>query len=262
MSARRSPWQVQRSVLFALILRELKARFGGRWLGAAWIVAEPLAHVLLMVLAFGVVRHRLVPGVDYVMFLVTGLLPFFMFRSLTLRLMGAVDANQGLFGYRQVKPLDALVSRAVLEVSLYSVVYLLVLALMGLLGLRVLPVQPLELMGLSAALLFGGFGMGIALAVLTDDVPRVRSLVRVAVIALYLISGVVVPVQALPVGLHAWLVWNPVLHALELSRNAWFGTAYLPMAQASAAYLGGFALLSLAGALLLYRARRHRLVAL
>ena len=231
MKARRTSWEVQRSVLFALMLRELKTRFGGQWLGALWIIAEPLAHVLLMMLIFGYVRHRLLPGVAYEMFLVTGLLPFFMFKSLVLRLMDAIDANQGLFGYRQVKPLDALVSRAVLEVGMYSVVYVLVLTLMAFLGLSVVPQRPLELIGVSAALLCGGLGLGVTLAVLTDDVPRARAIVRIIFFPLYMISGVVLPMNTLTSDLQSWLLWNPVLHALEISRGLYFGAAYQPMAE-------------------------------
>jgi capsular polysaccharide transport system permease protein len=248
-------------VLFALLLRELKTRFGGRWLGAMWVVAEPLAHVLLLMLIFGAVRDRLLPGVDFVMFLVTGLLPFFMFRSLALRLMEAIDANRGLFGYRQVKPMDALISRAALETGLYSLVYLVVLALLAWLGFSVVPDRPLELMAISAALLTGGFGVGLTLAVLTDDVPQVRTLVRIAFFPLYLLSGVIFPVHTLPDELLQWLLWNPVLHALELSRGVYF-SAYPPIPQASGAFVGAFGLLALGFGLSLYRVRRHRLLAI
>jgi capsular polysaccharide transport system permease protein len=257
----RSAWEIQRAVLFALLLRELKTRFGGRWLGAVWVLAEPLAHILLMMLILGYWRARLLPGVDYVMFLVTGLLPFFMFKSLALRLMEAVDANRGLFGYRQMKPMDTLVSRAVLETGLYSLVYLAVLVLMAWLGLRVVPAHPLELIAISTALLAGGFGVGLMLAVLTDDLPQARGLVRIVFFPLYLMSGVVFPLHTLPEDVLPWLLWNPVLHALEVSRGYYFN-GYQPLAQASASVVGAFALLTLSLGLSLYRVRRQRLITL
>jgi capsular polysaccharide transport system permease protein len=257
----RSAWEIQRTVLFALLLRELKTRFGGRWLGAVWVLAEPLAHVLLVMLILGYWRHRLLPGLDYVMFLVTGLLPFFMFKSLALRLMEAIDANRGLFGYRQLRPMDALVSRAALEIGLYSLVYLAVLVLMAWFGLRVLPDRPLELIAVSTALLAGGFGTGLVLAVLTDDLPQARGLVRITFFPLYLVSGVVFPVNTLPSDVLPWLLWNPLLHALEVSRGYYFN-AYQPLVQANASVVGAFALLTLGLGLSLYRVRRQRLIAL
>lgn len=257
----RSAWAVQRSVLFALILRELKTRFGGQWLGALWTLGEPLVHVAAMLLILGYWRHRLLPGVDYVMFLVTGLVPFFMFRSLGLRLMAAVDSNMGLFAYRQVKPFDTLISRAVLETSIYSFVYVALLMGLGWYGFDVIPDRPLELMGVSAIFLVIGFGLGTALAVLTDTAPQARALVRLAFWPLYLVSCVILPVQTLPPEIRQWLLWNPVLHALELLRGYYF-SGYRPLEETSLSYVVFTALVTLALGLSLYRVRRHRLVAL
>lgn len=260
-SAERSSWAVQRSVLFALILRELKTRFGGRWLGALWTLGEPLVHVGVMLLVLGYWRHRLLPGVDYVMFLITGLIPFFMFKSLGLRLMAAIDANMGLFAYRQVKPFDTLVSRALLEIGVYSVVYVTLLAALSQFGFDVLPDRPLEVMGVSILLLVTGFGLGTGLAVVTDDATQARVLVRLAFWPLYLLSCVILPVQSLPPDVRKWLLWNPILHALELLRGFYF-SGYRPLPEASLGYVALVALLMLAGGLSLYRVRRHHLVTL
>ncbi|MFZ2652305.1 MAG: ABC transporter permease [Burkholderiaceae bacterium] len=257
--SRRSPWQVQRAVLYALVLRELKTRFGGRWFGALWVLAEPLVHVLLLLMLLGAARHRLLPGIDFVLFLVTGLLPFFMFRNLALRSMDAIDANRGLFGYRQVRPIDALLARAILEVALYSVVYLLVLALLGWGGYDVLPARPLEVAASSAALLLLGLGIGLTLAVATDALPQARGLVRIAFFPLYLLSGVIFPIQSLPGEVLSWLLWNPVLHALEVSRGFFF-VGYRPVAEASGAYVAACAIVCTAFGLSLYRVRRQRLL--
>jgi capsular polysaccharide transport system permease protein len=97
--------------------------------------------------------------------------------------------------------------------------------------------------------------------VLTDEAPRARVLVRIVFFPLYLISGVVLPLHTLSSDVLPWLLWNPVAHALEVSRGLYF-SAYHPIAQASASYVYAFALLALVCGLSLYRVRRHRLVAL
>jgi capsular polysaccharide transport system permease protein len=74
-------------------------------------------------------------------------------------------------------------------------------------------------------------------------------------------SGVVFPVHTLPADVLPWLLWNPVLHALEVSRGYYFN-GYQPLAQASASVVGAFALLTLSLGLSLYRVRRQRLIAL
>ena len=100
---KRTAWDIQRAVFLALFVRELKTRFGGRWLGVFWVLLEPTAHLAMLLVIFAFIRHRLLPGLEFPVFLLTGLVPFFVFRNLTLRGMDSVDSNRGLFGYRQVK---------------------------------------------------------------------------------------------------------------------------------------------------------------
>lgn len=256
----RSSWQIQRAVTFALFLRELKTRFGGQWLGVFWTLLEPLAHLAFLMLVFGYIRRRVLPGIEYPVFLITGLIPFLMFKSLVLRLMDSVDANRGLFGYRQVKPLDPLISRALLEISIYSMIYLIMLAVLGWLGFAVVPVRPLELIFISALLLVTGFGLGVLFAVATDELPRARSFIRIVFLPLYLMSGVIFPVSKLPAFVLPWLLWNPVLHAIELSRGYFF-PQYHVLPQVSVRYVAICAIVALAVGLSLYRVRRHRLLA-
>ena len=121
----RTPWEIQRSVIYALLIRELKTRMGGKWLGAFWAFGQPLAHVMFMDFMLETVRGRVMANVDFSVFLVTGVIPFALFKNLSLRLMGAVEANRGLFAYRQVKPMDAFLSRALLEIVISATVFVL-----------------------------------------------------------------------------------------------------------------------------------------
>lgn len=259
--APRKSWQIQRTVVFALFLREIKTRFGGRWMGIFWVLLEPLAHVLLMMAMFGVMHRAAAPGIEYPVFLVTGLLPFFAFKGLALRLMDAVDSNRGLFGYRQVKPMDALLSRALLETALNAVVYLIALALLGWIGFQFLPARPLELMATGFLLLVLGAALGTAFAVATNELPQTRSFIRIAAFPLYMLSGVIFPVHAIPADYHVYLLWNPVLHLIELSRASFF-SQYVLVQGINIEYPLAWCLLATMGALSLYRVRRLSLIAI
>lgn len=256
----RTPWQIQRAVLFALLQRDLKARFGGRWLGVFWILMEPIAHVTILMLIFAYLRERLVPGVPFVLFLVTGLFPFFIFRALSLRVMGAIDGSRGLFGYRQVKPIDALIVRGALEALLYSVIYAVFLVALGWYGLPSFPDEPLQVAVASGVLIVLGLSLGVLFAVLTDELPQLRVFIRIAFFPLYILSGVMFPISVLPSAALPWLLWNPILHLLEMQRGYFF-SHYPVIEQASLAYPSGLAVLLLAAALSVYRLRRHRLLA-
>jgi capsular polysaccharide transport system permease protein len=258
--AGRSAWEVQRAVLFALLLREMKARVGGQWVGAVWTLFEPLAHVALMVTILGFLRDMLVPGVEVPVFLVTGLIPFFLFQNLAFRLMDSIEANRGLFNYRQVKPFDTLLSRAAVESIMNLVVYGFSLGILGWMGYHVVPARPLEMLGVNLLLIFFGTGFGLFAAVIGHDRPRLRSMLRMVMMPLYFASGVIFPVHGLPQEYLDWLLWNPLLHLVELSRHS-FMASYTPAPGVNALYPLLFALAVAALGMALYRTNRLRLIA-
>lgn len=257
---KRTPWQIQKAVYFALFLREVKTRFGGRSLGAFWLLLEPVAHLAIMMLIFGYIRHRVLPGLEFPVFLLSGVVPFFMFRSIALRVMDGVDGNRGLFGYRQVKPFDTLMTRAALEVSLYGTVYLILLVALGWLGFHPLPSAPLEVFAIFALMIVMGFAMGLVFAIATDDLPQLRSFVRIMFLPLYLMSGVIFPIASIPFEARKWFIWNPVLHAIETLRGYYF-TQYHLIVEIDVTYPLAFTLVTLVFGMALYRVRRDRLVA-
>jgi capsular polysaccharide transport system permease protein len=259
-SSKRSPLQIQRAVLLALVIRELRSRVQGKWLGLLWMVLEPLAHVMLMLTLFGF-RHNVVTiNIEFPVFLVTGVLPFFMFRNLSRRLPGAVASNRSLFAYRQVKPIDAMVARAAVETSLYSAVYLAALVLLGWLGYHWLPQAPLELLAVSVLIFGFGAGLGLVFTVLSHGRPRVQALIGMLFYPLYFITGVIFPLHSLSEQVLQWLLWNPMLHLIDLSRT-YFMPNYQALNGVNLAYPAACTLVVLALGISMYRVYRHRLIA-
>lgn len=257
---KRTPWEIQRAVWFALLQRELKARFGGRWVGWFWVLFEPLAHIGYLLVLFGSIRHHFMPGVSFELFLLIGLVGFFMFRDASLRVMGSVDGNRALFGYRQVKPIDPIIARVALDTLLHTAVLAVFLLVFEWAGIDAMPARPLEVLACFVLLLAFGLGLGLLFVVLTDDVPQVRIVIRLAYLPLYLISGVIFPLQALPPGVLDWLTWNPLLHLIERLRGFYFDQ-YVVLPEASLGFAAEWALVTLAVGMGLYRLRRHRLLA-
>lgn len=257
---KRSPWQVQRDVLFALIVREAHARVGGQWVGAIWTLIEPLAHTLLFVVLYGILIANAAPTEDYPVFLAVGMVSFFFFQNLENRLMDGIESNRGVFAYRQVQPVDVLLARAVIEFGMNLLVFLFTMSLLGWLGYVVVPNDPLAVVGVTVLITGFGGAYGLLLASLTHDRPRVRSMVRMTSLPLYLSSGVMFKVDLLPREYIEILLWNPMLHLVELSRHA-FIAAYVPTPGVNAAYPMLVTLVILAWGLALYRVKRNELVA-
>ncbi len=218
----RSPLVVMRRVLHALMLREVMTRFGSYRLGALWLILDPLIQVGVMVALFAGILNRVMPNVEYAIYLATGIVPWLMFGDIVNRGMASVNANKGLFSFRQVRPLDAFLARVFLEFFIYSLVFVIVLVVLMLVGYKVRMDRPLEflLSYLSVAAL--ATAISLLMMSLQAFVPEVRKAVGVSLRFLYLISGVILPMSVVPWEYRQYFMWNPLLHAMELGREAFF----------------------------------------
>jgi capsular polysaccharide transport system permease protein len=250
----RSPLQIQRDVIYALLLRELSSRFGKSRGGFLWVLFEPIAHLLVPIFIFGFIRQRLMPGVDYPVFLVYGFLPFLLFKAICLQIVNGVNAGQGLLSYRQVLLMDVFIAKALAHCVIQAIVFILVLSGLAMFGYEVLPARPIELAGVLALTVILGFGLGVVFAALTSLVPDARPVIQVMFMPLYFASGILFPVARFPDQWVQWMAINPVLHLVELTRVTGI-ERYEPMEFLSLTYPLLLALVVTIVGLMLYRLR-------
>jgi len=218
----RTSWQIQQSVIFALFIRELRTRFGSYKGGYIWLLVEPIAHIIVLTLTFAYIRQRGISGIDIQVFLVTGIAPFLLFKNIALRIMDGIDANRGLLSFRQIKPMDIFIARAMLDALISVIVFALLLIGMAWWGLDVPFRDPLTVLVIYALLIFMGLGLGMILSVIVHYIPEAKTIIRLTMMPLYLLSGIIYPVAKMPQELLPYLLWNPLLHAFELIRGAFF----------------------------------------
>jgi capsular polysaccharide transport system permease protein len=253
-STARSHFQIQRDVIYALLLRELSSTFGKNRGGYFWALVEPLAHLLVPVFIFTFIRQRLIPGVEYPVFLVYGFLPFLLFKSICLQLVNGVNTTGGLLAYRQVLLMDVFVAKAMAYAVIQAVVFALVLTGLAMFGFDVLPPRPLELAAVLALTVMLAFGLGLVLAAVASLIPDARSVVSIMFMPLYFISGILFPVTRFPDEWMQRMAINPLLHLVELSRSMGV-EGYEPFKYLSLAYPVTLAFTLTAVGLMLYRLR-------
>ncbi len=117
----RSSWQVQKSVIYALFLREVNVRFSAGKLGYFWVIFEPLMQISIFVMV-KVLLFGSNSVLDYPVFITLGFVAFNLFRHLVDRSMSSFKANKGLYAYKQVKPIDTLVARLMVEILVTGVI--------------------------------------------------------------------------------------------------------------------------------------------
>lgn len=218
----RTPLQVSLSVWKALFLREAVNRLAAGRAAWVWLLLEPIAQVAFLMVLFSALRHRGASGPDFAMFLAVGVIGFQLFRNPAQRAMGAISSNAALFAYRQVRPVDAVLIRTILEGFLQLIVALALMLACGVLGFDVMPVDPL-LLFLSAGVLWSlGTALGLILSVGGELVPEIAKVAQLAFTPLYFLSGVMFSPHIVPPALRDWLLVNPVVHGIEVMRVSYF----------------------------------------
>ncbi len=255
----KAPFATTLTVWKALFLREALTRVGAKRGSWFWLIAEPVMHMGYLMYLYTVIRARSVGSIDVMMWLMLGLLGFFMFRRTSTQTMNAIIANRSLFAYRQVKPIDSVLVRAGLEAVEMVVVIAVLFASAALLGRQIVPADPLLMMVAFAGLWLLGLGLGLMSSVANELLPEFGRILGMTMMPLYLLSGVIMPIGAVPEPYRSWLLFNPVAHGLELIRLA-YATHYHVVDGVSLAYVYAFALVLVFLGLLLHRRFAQRLV--
>ncbi|MFI2812277.1 ABC transporter permease [Microbulbifer zhoushanensis] len=254
----RSPWQIQRDVVHALLVREMKTRFGKWRLGYAWVLLEPAMHIMVLAFIFSFLGREFYPGIPTMLFMLGGIAPFLFFSHCFQKSLAAVESNRGLFNYRQLRPFDAVITRVLLEFCIYLFAMVALLGILAWFGVSATFNDFLLLVVVN--LLFLGFclGLSLALCVLGERYPEVSKFASIVPRPLYFMSGVFFSLEQIPEEYHPYLSWNPLLHVIELTREGLFASYHGMFANLP--YLAFSSVAMLAFGLLVYRANWRDLV--
>ncbi|MDF7650580.1 ABC transporter permease [Erwiniaceae bacterium L1_54_3] len=254
----RSGFEVQQAAVKALFLREIRTRFGKFRLGYFWAILEPSAHLLVLLGIFGFIMHRTMPDISFPVFLLNGIIPYFIFSNITNRSVGAIEANQGLFNYRPVKPIDTIIARALLETVIYAAVYILLMVVVWMAGEYFKITNLLQLVATWGLLILFSCGIGLIFMVVGRTFAETQKFLPILLKPLYFISCIMFPLHSIPTDYWPYLLWNPLVHAVELSREAVM-PGYMSEG-VSLSYLAICTLVTVFAGLALYRNREEAML--
>jgi capsular polysaccharide transport system permease protein len=252
---------VQARVVKALILRETKTRFGDHKLGYLWALLEPILFITIFVGLYALMGRTSVSGMPRAQFMLTGFIPFFFFRKTMQQTISAIDSNRGLLTFPQVSLFDVILARALLEIATMTVVFFLLILGYEAVGLRIDVQDPLKVMAVLGLLGMTGLGFGAAFAMLKPLFPSVKQMVDVVLgRPLFLSSGLFFTAEMLPASARQILLYNPILHMIEMLRSAFF--VQFDSRYADPDYAIAFAVIVLCLGLLIQRALNRRVLKL
>jgi len=258
MSSFWTAFAVQRRVIFALILRETRARYGQTRLGHLWALFEPLAHMLTFAAIFSFMGRSSPLGGSVALLVLTGLFPYALFSNIATQLMNAIGANKVLLSYPHVTPFDVMAARTILEVLTQVVVFtfvLFILAAQGLWDMRIDNIlEVITVIFVCAGL---GAGFGLINSVLAFKFPSYAQTFGILMRPMYFMSGIFFVISYMSTDVQGILYYNPVSHLIEWFRSAMYvsyDSSFLDKE-----YLLTFTITVLFFGLLLQRLVRHKI---
>lgn len=239
----RSPAKITYTTWKALFLRAAVNSLSTGRAAWFWLIAEPIAHIVILMLVFTVLRVRTIGGIDTAVWIMAGFLAFFMFRRTAMQAMTVLSGGKSLFAFPQIRPVDTVLVSAGLEGFLMVLITIVLLAGAWLYGLAVVPVDPLAVIEAMFGLWLLGMGYGLVNSVALELAPPIGSFLSFLLRPLYFLSGVIFPVTLIPYPYRDWILLNPLVHGLEAARLG-FAPYYHVTPELSISYLYGWALVT------------------
>jgi capsular polysaccharide transport system permease protein len=207
-------------------MREVVSRYGRENIGFLWLVVEPMILTAGVMTLWSLLKNES-HGVALVAFVITGYMPLTLWRHVTSRAVLCLRQNLPLLYRRQVRLLDSVVARSVLEIAGTTLALVAVYTTVRLAGI----VEPYADLGrLLAGWLFMAwlaFGTGLIFAAASESFDFVEKLVAPFQYLILPISGTFFMVAWLPNRAREWALEVPLVHCFELFRAGFFGETVL-----------------------------------
>jgi len=250
-------WKIQKNVVFALYIRELKARFSHFRLGYIWAIAEPLAMVALLSIIRMALGKKDIAGISYPLFFATGIIPYYFFQTSVTQLLSVIESNMPLMNYRIVKPIDPVIAKIILEFLIYMGTGVLIVGGLVFLGFGFTWNNTLGLILVMACLISFTLGIGLITSVIGAFLHESKKIVPIIIRPFFFISGIFFPATMIPSIYRDKLLWNPLLHVSELTRRCIFEE--FTVSHGNIMYLFFCSITSLGLGLCVYRVSRLKL---
>jgi capsular polysaccharide transport system permease protein len=218
-------FEIQMRVIGALLLREIITRYGRHNIGFLWLFVEPMIFTLGITTAWTLLKATHGSTLPITAFAITGYSSLLLWRNCSNRAIQAVQVNLSLLYHRNVKVLDVLLARIILEIIGATISAILLTFLFSFMGLMDLPVDILTV--LISWILLAWFSMALSLIVggASERSEMVDRVWHVITYLMFPLSGAGFMVSWMPAAAQKYVLWVPMVHCTEMLRHGYFGDA-------------------------------------
>ncbi|HFC8501504.1 TPA: ABC transporter permease [Neisseria oralis] len=218
---------IQKRVIGALLMREIITRYGRNNIGFLWLFVEPLLMTLIMVLMWKFFKVNNISTLNIVAFTITGYPMMMMWRNASNRAIGSISANMSLLYHRNVRVLDTIFARMLLEIAGATIAQIAIMSV--LIAVRWIEMPADIFYMLLAWLLMAMFAIGLGLIICSvafhfEPFSKVWGTISFVMMPL---SGVFFFVHNLPQQLQHYVLMLPMVHGTEMFRAGYFGNSVI-----------------------------------
>lgn len=225
----RNSLAVQVRVIHALMIRELITRFGRENIGFLWIMAEPLLFAGLVGALWHFTKGSTEHGVGVIAFVATGYIPITLFRHGVSRSVAVFTVNQSLLYHRQIKIVDFILARFIIEFLGGMMAYVFMAVV--LIGFDEFPVPSNIGLLIAGWLLYASFCFSLCLIIapLSEVSDAMEKFIPVTTYIMIPFSGLFYMVSWVTPAAREFLLLSPFVNGMEMMRKGIWGeqiTAY------------------------------------
>lgn len=219
----RQSFIIQSRVIGALLMREVITRFGRKNLGFLWLFVEPLLVTLMIVLLWKFVKADKFSTLNILAFVITGYPLAMMWRNVSRRSIGAISANQSLLYHRNVRVLDTIISRMLLEIAGATIAQILIMGLLILIGWIEQPEDIFYMVIAWILMIFFAIGLGLIICSIAQKFEVFGRIWSTLTFVMLPLSGAFFFVYNLPPQVQEYAKWIPMISGTEMFRHGYFG---------------------------------------
>jgi ABC-type polysaccharide/polyol phosphate export permease len=208
--------------LLALFVYQLRVIHGESRIALVWALVGPVVLLTLISSLYILLGTHYILGMDVQTFSLLGATTWIMFRQIIFRSSTAYMSARGMLNFLGVTPLMCALVQALIYVSVYLVVFAVLISAGHALGYITLAQSWTGFMLYVVLMGFGGAAMGVLFGSIATFWHFFLRLAPIIERFLQIFAGVFFVSEQLPEQLRPWILWSPFAHGMQLLRSAYF----------------------------------------
>ncbi len=215
--------KIQLRVVHALLLREVITRYGRHGLGVLWLVLEPMLFTLGVTTLWYAAKLHVISGIPIAAFAISGYSSVLMWRNSSQRCSKAIEPNLSLMYHRNVKVIDILLARIILEWTGATASFSVLITIFAFIGIIRWPDDLSLMLGGWLLLAWFSLALGLIVGAISERSETFERTWHVFTYLLFPLSGAAFMVHWLPKAAQNLILLLPMVHSTEMIRHGFFG---------------------------------------